>query len=86
MALYYNKAGWVANLALVINLFFIMGILVSLGAVLTLPGIAGIVLVIGLSVDANILIFESVREELLHGKRTALVYQRRFQTCNVFDH
>ncbi|RZK45766.1 MAG: protein translocase subunit SecF, partial [Pedobacter sp.] len=70
MALYYNKAGWVANFALLINLFFIMGILVSLGAVLTLPGIAGIVLTIGLSVDANILIFERVREELAQGKST----------------
>ncbi len=68
MALYYNKAGWVANLALLINLFFIFGILISLGAVLTLPGIAGIVLTIGLSVDANILIFERVREELARGK------------------
>jgi SecD/SecF fusion protein len=79
MALYYNKAGWVANLALVINLFFIMGILVSLGAVLTLPGIAGIILVIGLSVDANILIFERVREELLHGKSTALAIREGFK-------
>jgi SecD/SecF fusion protein len=79
MALYYNKAGWVANLALVINLFFIMGILVSLGAVLTLPGIAGIVLVIGLSVDANILIFERVREELNAGKSTAVAIKEGFK-------
>ncbi|MEJ5963677.1 protein translocase subunit SecDF [Pedobacter immunditicola] len=79
MALYYNKAGWVANFALVINLFFIMGILVSLGAVLTLPGIAGIILVIGLSVDANILIFERVREELLHGKSTAVSIREGFK-------
>jgi SecD/SecF fusion protein len=79
MALYYNKAGWVANLALVINLLFIMGILVSLGAVLTLPGIAGIILVIGLSVDANILIFERVREELNHGKSTAIAISEGFK-------
>ncbi|WP_158795936.1 protein translocase subunit SecDF [Pedobacter sp. L105] len=79
MALYYNKAGWVANLALVINLFFIMGILVSLGAVLTLPGIAGIILVIGLSVDANILIFERVREELNNGKSTAASIKEGFK-------
>ncbi len=79
MALYYNKAGWVANLALVINLFFIMGILVSLGAVLTLPGIAGIILVIGLSVDANILIFERVREELLLGKNISLAIKEGFK-------
>ena len=79
MALYYNKAGWVANLALVINLFFIMGVLVSLGAVLTLPGIAGIVLVIGLSVDANILIFERVREELTLGKPTPVAIKEGFK-------
>jgi SecD/SecF fusion protein len=79
MALYYNKAGWVANFALLVNLFFIMGILVSLGAVLTLPGIAGIVLVIGLSVDANILIFERVREELNHGKSTAVAIKEGFK-------
>ncbi|WP_316794012.1 protein translocase subunit SecDF [Pedobacter frigoris] len=79
MAMYYNKAGWVANLALVINLFFIMGILVSLGAVLTLPGIAGIVLVIGLSVDANILIFERVREELTLGKPTPVAIKEGFK-------
>jgi SecD/SecF fusion protein len=67
MAIYYNKAGWVADLALFANVFFIMGVLASMGAVLTLPGIAGIVLTIGLSVDANILIFERVREELASG-------------------
>jgi SecD/SecF fusion protein len=68
MAIYYNKSGIVANIALIANMFFIMGILTSLGAVLTLPGIAGIVLTIGLAVDANILIFERVREELALGK------------------
>ncbi|MBC7412662.1 MAG: protein translocase subunit SecDF [Bacteroidia bacterium] len=70
MAFYYAKAGWVANIALIANVFFIMGVLTSIGAVLTLPGIAGIVLAIGLSVDANILIFERIREEL--NKGTAL--------------
>ncbi len=79
MAMYYNKAGWVANLALVINLFFIMGILAAFHAVLTLPGIAGIVLTIGLSVDANILIFERVREELAHGKSTAVAIKEGFK-------
>ncbi len=68
MGFYYNKAGWVADIALFVNVFFIMGILSSLGAVLTLPGIAGIVLTIALSVDANILIFERIREELREGK------------------
>lgn len=79
MALYYNKAGWVANLVLLINLFFIMGVLVSLGAVLTLPGIAGIVLTIGLSVDANILIFERIREELALGKNIGLAISEGFK-------
>lgn len=68
MAFYYNRSGWVADVVLIINVFFVMGILASIGAVLTLPGIAGIVLTIGLAVDANILIFERVREELAHGK------------------
>src|SRR5690606_17512047 len=67
MALYYNKAGWVANAALMTNLFFLMGVMASLGAVLTLPGIAGIVLSLGMSVDANVLIYERVREELASG-------------------
>jgi SecD/SecF fusion protein len=79
MAMYYNKAGWVANLALLINLFFIMGILTSLGATLTLPGIAGIVLTIGLSVDANILIFERIREELALGKSMAVAIKEGFK-------
>lgn len=65
---YYNTAGLVADIALICNMFFIMGVLASLGAVLTLPGIAGIVLIIGLSVDANVLIFERIREELRAGK------------------
>lgn len=72
MAFYYNRAGLVADVALFVNVFFIMGVLSSLGAVLTLPGIAGIVLTIALSVDANILIFERVREELREGKGLSL--------------
>ncbi len=68
MYFYYSKAGIVADLALVTNVFFIIGILASLGAVLTLPGIAGIVLTIGMSVDANVLIFERIKEEITAGK------------------
>ena len=68
MMLYYGKAGAFANVALVVNILFIFGILAGLGAVLTLPGIAGIVLTIGMSVDANVLIFERIREELAKGK------------------
>ena len=72
MGLYYSKAGWVANIALIVNLFFLMGVLASLGAVLTLPGIAGIVLSLGMSVDANVLIYERIREELAEGKSLRL--------------
>lgn len=67
MLVYYGKAGWYANLALVVNLLFLFGILASLGAVLTLPGIAGIVLTLGTAVDANIIIYERAKEELRHG-------------------
>ncbi|NCU35148.1 protein translocase subunit SecDF [Candidatus Falkowbacteria bacterium] len=68
MVLYYNRAGWVADLALVTNIFFIFGVLTSLGAVLTLPGIAGIVLTLGMAVDANVIIYERIKEELRAGK------------------
>jgi SecD/SecF fusion protein len=67
MGFYYNSSGWVANLSLVINVFFILGVQAPLGAVLTLPGIAGLVLTIGMAVDANVLIFERIREELRNG-------------------
>jgi SecD/SecF fusion protein len=68
MIFYYGRAGIYADVALVLNLVLIFGILAGLGAVLTLPGIAGIVLTIGMSVDANVLIFERIREELNRGK------------------
>ncbi len=68
MFLYYNRAGLVANIALISNMFFIIGVLASLGGVLTLPGIAGIVLTIGMSVDANVIIYDRIREELRAGK------------------
>lgn len=68
MILYYGKAGIFADIALAVNILFIFGILAGLGAVLTLPGIAGIVLTIGMSVDANVLIFERIKEELAKGK------------------
>jgi len=69
MFFFYSKgAGLTANIALIANLFFIFGVLASLGAVLTLPGIAGIVLTIGMSVDANVLIYERIQEELKGGK------------------
>ncbi|MFP4065195.1 MAG: protein translocase subunit SecDF [Bacteroidales bacterium] len=68
MGFYYSRAGMVADLALVANVFFIMGVLASLGAVLTLPGIAGIVLTLGMAVDANVIIYERIIEELRAGK------------------
>ena len=68
MIFYYKGAGLVSDLALVANLFFLIGALASLGAALTLPGIAGIVLTIGMAVDANVLIFERIKEELRAGK------------------
>ncbi|WP_034061775.1 protein translocase subunit SecDF [Lacinutrix jangbogonensis] len=68
MVFYYGKAGAFADVAMALNILLIFGILSGLGAVLTLPGIAGIVLTIGMSVDANVLIFERIREELAKGK------------------
>ena len=68
MLFFYNKAGFVADLALVANIFFLFGVLASLQAVLTLPGIAGIVLTLGMAVDANVIIFERIKEEVRAGK------------------
>ena len=68
MVIYYGKSGWYANIALIVNLLFLFGFLASIGAVLTLPGIAGIVLTMGTAVDANIIIYERAKEELRHGK------------------
>jgi SecD/SecF fusion protein len=81
MGFYYSKAGWVADFAMIVNNFFVVGILASFGAVLTLPGIAGIVLTIAMSVDANILIFERVREELHLGKGTALAIKEGYKNA-----
>lgn len=81
MIFYYNYAGYAANLALITNVFFIMGILASLGAVLTLPGIAGIVLTIGMSVDANVLIYERIREELAAGKGVKLAVKDGYKNA-----
>ncbi len=68
MIFYYGKAGAFADIALSVNILFIFGILTAFGAVLTLPGIAGIILTIGMSVDANVIIFERIKEELNKGK------------------
>jgi len=68
MLIYYNTAGWVANIALILNLLFTIGILAALGFTLTAPGIAGLVLTIGMAVDTNVIIFERIKEELTKGK------------------
>jgi SecD/SecF fusion protein len=82
MIFYYSRgAGLVADIALIINMFFIMGVLASLGAVLTLPGIAGIVLTIGMSVDANVLIYERIREELASGKGIKLAVKDGYKNA-----
>lgn len=74
LAFYYSTAGIVADIAMLVNMFFLMGVMASVGVVLTLPGIAGIVLTIGMADDANVIIFERIREELRAGKtlRTAI--------------
>jgi SecD/SecF fusion protein len=68
MLVYYNTAGWVANSALILNLLFTIGVLSALHATLTAPGIAGLVLTIGMAVDTNVIIFERIKEELSRGK------------------
>jgi preprotein translocase subunit SecD len=84
MIVYYRLSGVVANLALIINVFLVMGILAAFRATLTLPGIAGLLLTVGIAVDANILIFERIREELRTGKTIRLAletgYNRAFIT------
>ena len=81
MMLFYNKAGMVASIALVANLFFLFGVLASFGAVLTLPGIAGIVLTMGMAVDANVLIYERVKEELRGGKGLSLAVNEGYKNA-----
>ncbi len=80
MIFYYSKsAGTIANIALVANIFLLFGVLASLNAVLTLPGIAGIVLTMGMAVDANVLIYERIREELRAGKGIKLAISEGYK-------
>ncbi len=79
MFLYYSRAGLVADVALFMNVFFIIGVLASMGAVLTLPGIAGIVLTLGMAVDANVIIYERVREEVRAGKGIRVAVDEGFK-------
>ncbi|RMI02060.1 MAG: protein translocase subunit SecD [Calditrichaeota bacterium] len=87
MMAYYRFSGFVANIALVLNILILMGLMAYFHATLTLPGIAGIILTIGMAVDANVLIFERIREELDKGKSTTVAidigYGRAFVT--IFD-
>lgn len=83
MLLYYRGSGFNAVLALVLNMVFIMAIMASFGAVLTLPGIAGILLTVGMAVDANILIFERIREELRAGKTVRIAVQNGYDKAFV---
>jgi SecD/SecF fusion protein len=78
---YSKKAGLSANIALLANLFFLIGILASLGAVLTLPGIAGIVLTMGMAVDANVIIYERIQEEIRAGKGISLAISDGFKNA-----
>lgn len=84
MIIYYNVSGLLANLALFINMILVLGILISMDAVLTLPGIAGLLLTVGMSVDANIIIFERIREEIRIGSKVKAAinngYNRAFIT------
>jgi len=68
MLVYYNTGGWVANIALILNLLFTIGVLSAIHATLTAPGIAGLVLTVGMAVDTNVIIFERIKEELTRGK------------------
>ncbi len=81
MVLFYNRAGWVSVAALITNVFLLIGILASLGAVLTLPGIAGIVLTMAMAVDGNVIIYERVKEELRAGASVANAVQNGFKNA-----
>jgi SecD/SecF fusion protein len=87
MAFYYHRCGVIADIAMILNLVILLGVMCSIGTTLTLPGIAGIVLTVGMAVDANVLIYERLREEMGHGKSmrgaVAAAYSRAFST--IFD-
>ena len=79
MLVYYNTGGWVANIALILNLLFTVGVLSALGATLTAPGIAGLVLTIGMAVDTNVIIFERIKDELNFGKSYQLAVSEGYK-------
>lgn len=81
MVFFYKKSGIVADTALLVNVFFLFGVLASLGSVLTLPGIAGIVLTLGMAVDSNVIIFERVKEEIRAGKSIRLAIEDGYKNA-----
>ena len=81
MVFFYNKAGLVADIALLVNVFFLFGVLACLGSVLTLPGIAGIVLTLGMAVDSNVIIFERIKEEIKAGKGIKLAIEDGYKNA-----
>ncbi len=81
MGFYYRGAGMVANIALIINLLYIFGVSAALGVVFTLPGLAAVVLTMGMAVDANVLVFERIREEMTHGKGHKAAVQAGFKNA-----
>ncbi len=85
--LYYSQAGWIANVALLVNLLLLLGVMASFGATLTLPGIAGLVLSVGMAVDANVLIYERIKEELAAGKNfvSSIVDGFKFAMPSIID-
>ncbi len=87
MVVYYSTGGWVANFALLFNVFFLLGILAQFNAALTLPGIAGIVLTMGMAVDANVLIYERIKEELRQGRILKDAINKGFEKAfsSIFD-
>jgi SecD/SecF fusion protein len=87
MVVYYAQGGWVANFALIFNVFFLLGILAQFNAALTLPGIAGIVLTMGMAVDANVLIYERIKEELRQGRKLKEAINKGFEKAfsSIFD-
>ena len=81
MVFFYNRAGWVSVVALITNVFLLMGVLASIGAVLTLPGIAGIVLTMAMAVDGNVIIYERIKEELRAGKSLSNAVDEGFRNA-----
>lgn len=81
MVVFYNRAGWVSVVALITNIFLLIGILASIGSVLTLPGIAGIVLTMAMAVDGNVIIYERIKEELRNGSSVANAVETGFKNA-----